>query len=171
MTVRGSTALRSTPVSESVEHVRRTLTAGGFDASIRVFDTPVPSAAAAAERLGCEVGAIANSLVFRADDAVVLVLVSGAHRVDTGRVAAHLGVAKGRVRSADPELVHTVTGQHVGGVAPIGHPRPLPTLVDRALAAHDVVWAGAGDEHSMFATTTGDLVAMTAGTVLDLART
>ena len=157
-------------MSDAVEQVRLALEAGGFDAPIRTFDESLPTAAAAAEQLGCEIGAIANSLVFRAGDGVVLVLASGAHRVDRGRVAAHLGVGKKKVRPAEADLVHAVTGQHVGGVAPVGHPSPLVTLIDRDLAHHDVVWAGAGDEHSMFATNADDLTSMSAGTVLDLAE-
>jgi prolyl-tRNA editing enzyme YbaK/EbsC (Cys-tRNA(Pro) deacylase) len=156
-------------VTTGREAVRRALDAAGAPRAIRVFETPVPSAAAAAEALGCEVGAIANSLVFTAGDGVVLVLASGAHRVDLGRVAAHLEVAKRRVKRADPDTVLRATGQRVGGVAPVGHPGPLPCIVDVALAAHPTVWAGAGDEHSMFPTTAAELVELTGGTLLEVA--
>lgn len=149
--------------------MRRALEAAGAPREIRTFDTAVPSAAAAAEQLGCEVGAIANSLVFTADGDVVLVLASGAHRVDLGRVAAHLGVAKRRVKRADPDTVERATGQRPGGVAPVGHPARLPCVVDVALGAHPTVWAGAGDEHSMFPTTADELIALTGGTLLELA--
>jgi len=151
------------------EAVRRALEAAGAPREIRSFDTPVPSAAAAAEQLGCPVGAIANSLVFTAGDSVVLVLASGAHRVDPRRVADHLGVAKRRVKRADPETVLRATGQRVGGVAPVGHPAPLPCVVDVALTDYDTVWAGAGDEHAMFPTTADELVALTGGTLLEVA--
>ncbi|MEJ2862009.1 YbaK/EbsC family protein [Actinomycetospora flava] len=151
------------------EAVRRALEDAGSPREIRTFATPVPSAAAAAEQLGCAVGAIANSLVFTAGDGVVLVLASGAHRVDLGRVAAHLDVAKRRVKRADPDTVERATGQRVGGVSPVGHPAPLPCLVDVALAAYPTVWAGAGDEHSMFPTTADELVALTGGTLLEVA--
>jgi len=149
--------------------VRRALEAAGAPREIRSFDTPVPSAAAAAEQLGCPVGAIANSLVFTAGDGVVLVLASGAHRVDPGRVAVHLGVAKRRVKRADPATVLRATGQRVGGVAPVGHPAPLPCVVDVALTAYDTVWAGAGDDYAMFPTTADELVALTGGTLLEVA--
>jgi prolyl-tRNA editing enzyme YbaK/EbsC (Cys-tRNA(Pro) deacylase) len=155
-------------VADAVTAVGRALDRSGVRAVIRRFDEPVPSAAAAAEQLGCPVGAIANSLLFRAGEGVVLVLASGAHRVDLARVAAHLGLGRKKIRRADPDTVHAVTGQHVGGVAPVGHPTRLPCLIDTALTEHDVVWAGAGDEHSMFATTADDLVALTDGTLLDL---
>ena len=92
----------------------------------------VTTAAAAAAALGIEVGQIANSLVFDADGAPLLVMTSGAHRVDTGKVAAIIGAD--RVRRATPEFVRAATGQAIGGVAPSATPRPMRTLVDRALA-------------------------------------
>ena len=149
--------------------VRQALEAAGSPREIRTFETSVPSAAAAAEQLGCEVGAIANSLVFTAGDGVVLVLASGAHRVDPRRVAVHLGVARRRVKRADQETVLRATGQRVGGVAPVGHPASLPCVVDVALTAYPTVWAGAGDEHSMFPTTAAELVELTGGTLLEVA--
>ena len=101
-----------------------------------------PTAATAAAQLGVEVGAIANSLVFDADGEPLLVLTSGAHRVDTGRVATLVGV--GELRRASPDFVRAATGQPIGGVAPVGHPSPLRTLVDVDLAAFEVVWAAGG---------------------------
>lgn len=144
-----------------VELVVAALQAGGVDADVRRFPDPVPTAAAAAEALGCEVGAIANSLIFDADGAPLLVLASGAHRVDTAKVAALVGAQ--RVRRASPEFVLTATGQEVGGVAPVGHPAPLRTVVDTDLAAFPVLWAGGGDHHTMFSATYADLLRVTAG--------
>lgn len=143
---------------DTVVHALRNLGATG---AVTRFETEVPTAAAAAEVLGCEVGAIANSLVFAAGDEPVLVITSGAHRVDTARVAALLGVPK--LKRATPEFVLAATGQEVGGVAPVGHPRPVRTVVDTWLGKYEVVWAGAGDHHHMFATTFDALVAMTGG--------
>jgi prolyl-tRNA editing enzyme YbaK/EbsC (Cys-tRNA(Pro) deacylase) len=134
-----------------VDRVVAALQAGGVAADVRRFDVPVPTAAAAAAALGCEVGAIANSLVFDADGAPLLVLASGAHRVDTAKVAALVGAE--RVRRATAEFVSAATGQEVGGVAPVGHPRPLRTVVDIDLAGHPLLWAGGGDHHTMFAAT------------------
>ena len=122
-----------------------------------------PEAAAA---LGCEVGAIANSLVFDADGTALLVLTSGAHRVDTSRVAGLVGA--GRVQRATPELVRDATGSAIGGVAPLGHPAPLRTLVDTALAAHPVVWAAAGHARTVFPTTYDELLALTGGEAADV---
>jgi len=150
----------------TVSVVEQHLKAAGAGGDIRVFAEPVPTAAAAAAVLGCEIGAIANSLVFAADGDALLVLASGAHRVHTGRLARRLGT--GKIRQAGPDFVLAHTGQQVGGVAPVGHPRPLRTVVDRALAAFPVVWAGAGDETAMFATSFGELVMITNGTPEDV---
>ena len=144
-----------------VDRVMAALRDGGVAAEFRRFDVPVPTAAAAAEALGCAVGAIANSLVFDADGAPRLLLASGAHRVDTAKVAALVGAQ--RVRRATPEFVSAATGQEVGGVAPVGHPRPLRTVVDLDLAAHPLLWAGGGDHHTMFAATYEDLLRVTDG--------
>ena len=145
----------------AVDRVLAALRAGDVDADVRRFDEPVPTAAAAAAALGCAVGAIANSLVFDADGAPLLVLASGAHRVDTAKVAALIGAA--RVRRATPESVVAATGQEVGGVAPVGHPAPLRTVVDVDLAAFPVLWAGGGDHYTMFSATYEDLLRITAG--------
>jgi prolyl-tRNA editing enzyme YbaK/EbsC (Cys-tRNA(Pro) deacylase) len=144
-----------------VDRVVAALRDGGVEAGVRRFHVPVPTAAAAAAVLGCEVGAIANSLIFDADGAPLLVLASGAHRIDTAKVAALVGAQ--RVRRANPEFVLTATGQEVGGVAPVGHPAPLRTVVDVDLAAFPVLWAGGGDHHTMFSATYEDLLRVTGG--------
>jgi prolyl-tRNA editing enzyme YbaK/EbsC (Cys-tRNA(Pro) deacylase) len=145
-----------------VLNVAAALAAHGVAGAIRTFTESVPTAAVAAEQLGCDVGAIANSLVFTADGQPILILTSGAHRVDTTHVATLIGV--GRLKRATPETVLAATGQEVGGVAPVGHPTPIRTLVDVDLAAFAEVWAGAGDHLSMFPTSYGELVRITDGT-------
>jgi len=150
----------------SAEKVAGTLQAHGVPGQVRELPEPAPTAATAAAQLGCEVGAIANSLVFTAGDAPLLILTSGAHRVDTSRVAALLGAE--RVRRASPEVVRAATGQVIGGVAPVGHPAPLPTLVDTWLDKYDEVWAAAGHAHTVFPTSFAELVRITAGTPADI---
>jgi prolyl-tRNA editing enzyme YbaK/EbsC (Cys-tRNA(Pro) deacylase) len=125
-----------------------------------------PTAASAAAQLGCEVGAIANSLVFSADGAPLLVMTSGAHRVDTAKVAALVGASS--VRRADPDSVRAWTGQPIGGVAPVGHPAPIRTLVDTWLESCDVVWAAAGHPHTVFPTSFAELVRIAGGTPADV---
>jgi prolyl-tRNA editing enzyme YbaK/EbsC (Cys-tRNA(Pro) deacylase) len=138
----------------------------GAAGEVRELPEAAPTAVAAAEQLGCEVGAIANSLIFAADGEPLLVLTSGAHRVDTAKVAEQLGVAK--VKRADPDFVRSATGHPIGGVAPVGHPAPVRTLVDKWLAGHDVVWAAAGHPHTIFPTSYEELVRITGGTPADV---
>jgi prolyl-tRNA editing enzyme YbaK/EbsC (Cys-tRNA(Pro) deacylase) len=138
----------------------------GVAGAVRVLPSSAPSAAAAAEQLGCDIGAIANSLVFAADGAPLLVMTSGAHRVDTARVAALVGAAV--VSRADARSVREWTGQAIGGVGPVGHPAPLRTLVDAWLAKYDVVWAAAGHPHTVFPTSFEELVRITGGTAAEV---
>ncbi|MEZ0071921.1 YbaK/EbsC family protein [Planotetraspora sp. GP83] len=142
--------------------VAEALRSHGAEGEIVVLPESAPTAATAAAQLGCEVGAIANSLIFDADGAPLLVLTSGAHRVNTDLIAGLVGAAK--VRRATPEFVREHTGQPIGGVAPVGHPAPVRTLVDTWLAKHEVVWAAAGHPHTVFPTTFDELLAMTSGT-------
>jgi len=155
----------------NVELVTAALVAGGADparvARMTVLPDAVTTAAAAAAALGVEVGQIANSLVFDADGAPLLVLTSGSHRVDTSKVAALIGVE--RVRRASPDFVRAATGQAIGGVAPVGHPAPLRTLVDRDLARYDEVWAAGGIPHAVFPTSYEELLAVTGGEPADVA--
>ncbi len=145
-------------VAQDVAEQLRVLGAHG---AIVEFEDTVPTAAVAAERLGCEVGAIANSLVFRVGDEPLLIITSGAHRADTQRVATQLDI--GPIKRADPEFVLACTGQPVGGVAPVGHPKPIRTIVDSALTAYPAVWAGGGTKHTMFPTSHDELVRLTDG--------
>jgi prolyl-tRNA editing enzyme YbaK/EbsC (Cys-tRNA(Pro) deacylase) len=131
----------------------------GGTGEIVILPDSVHTAALAAEALGCEVGAIANSLVFDDHGTPVLILTSGAHRVDTTKTAEAIGA--GRLARATPEFVREHTGQAIGGVAPIGHPAPVPTYIDTWLQKYDVLWAGAGIPPAVFSTTYDELVAMT----------
>jgi len=145
----------------SAIHVADTLRELGATGEVRELPQPAPTAATAAAQLGCPVGAIANSLVFSADGDPLLVLTSGAHRVDTSAVAALIGATT--LRRADPDFVRAATGQVIGGVAPVGHPQALRTLVDVWLAGYDVVWAAGGHVHTVFPTSFAELVRITGG--------
>lgn len=146
----------------NVERVVAALRAAGASGEVRELPKSARTAALAAEQLGVPVGAIANSLLFAAAGSPLLVMTSGAHRVDTLRVAALLGVPS--LDRADPDFVRKHTGQPIGGVAPLGHPAPIGTLVDIALAAYDVVWAAAGHPSAVFPTTYAELLRITSGT-------
>lgn len=134
---------------------------------IHIFDEGVHTAAAAAAALGVEVGQIANSLIFNADGEPLLVLTSGAHRVDTAKVAADLGVAK--LKRAAPEFVREHTGQVIGGVAPVGHPHPVRTLLDSTLRRYEVIWAAGGIPQAVFPITYEDLLSVTKAIEVDVA--
>jgi prolyl-tRNA editing enzyme YbaK/EbsC (Cys-tRNA(Pro) deacylase) len=138
----------------------------GVPGPVQELPAAAPTAAAAAAQLGCEVGAIANSLVFSADGAPLLVMTSGAHRVDTGRVAALIGAAA--VQRADARSVRTWTGQAIGGVGPVGHPEPIRTLVDTWLDKYGVIWAAAGHPHTVFPTSYAELIRISNGTPADV---
>lgn len=127
----------------------------------------VHTAALAAQALGCEVGAIANSLLFDADGAPVLILTSGGHRVDVAKATAAIGVRT--LRRATPEFVRKHTGQVIGGVSPLAHPAPVPTYLDPWLQQYDVIWAAAGHPASVYSTTYPELLTMTGATEIDVA--
>lgn len=149
------------------EELRRAGAAPESIAGLVLLPDAVTTAAAAAAALGVEVGQIANSLVFDADGEPLLVLTSGRHRVDTARVASLVGAD--RVVRAGTEFVLAATGQVIGGVAPVGHPVRLRTLVDVALGEHDRVWAAGGVARSVFPTTFAELLAVTGGTAAQVA--
>ncbi|MGL5823546.1 MAG: YbaK/EbsC family protein [Nocardioides sp.] len=153
----------------SVTRFRAEHTRLGGTGPIVTLPASVHTAALAAHALGCEVGAIANSLLFDAAGAPVLILTSGAHRVDTALVAGRLGVP--RLRRASPDYVREHTGQVIGGVSPFAHPRPLPTYIDSWLRDHEILWAAAGHPAAVYATTHLELVAMTGAAEVEVDHT
>ncbi len=149
-----------------IDRVTTALRAAGWDGTVHTFSDGVRTAKAAADGVDCEVGAIANSLVFDAGGSPVLILTSGAHRVDPALVAATIG--GGSLDRATPDFVRRHTGQTIGGVAPLGHPSPVPTYLDRALARYDVIWAAAGHSHAVFSTTYVELRTLTGATDIEV---
>ncbi|MGO9557571.1 MAG: YbaK/EbsC family protein [Acidimicrobiales bacterium] len=129
-------------------------------------ETSARTAEEAAATLGVEVGQIVKSLVFVADGEPVLLLVAGDRRVDPHQSAQVLGAAS--LARADAEVVRSATRFPIGGVAPLGHPYAIRTLVDRSLERFEVVWAAAGTPHAVFPTSFGELVELTSGTVADV---
>lgn len=139
------------------------ISAAGIETRLVTLDEHARTAALAAAQIGCEIGAIANSLVFDHDGAPLLVMASGAARVDTDLVAATLGA--GRVERAGAAFVREATGMAIGGVAPTGHPERLPALVDVELKAYEQVWVAGGTPDTVLPLTFPDLVRLTGGTV------
>jgi prolyl-tRNA editing enzyme YbaK/EbsC (Cys-tRNA(Pro) deacylase) len=151
----------------NVQAVQDALAAGGAEGQVIMLPDAATTAALAAAALEVEVGQIANSLIFNADGGPLLVLTSGAHRVDTAKVAALLGYSS--VKRATPDFVREHTGQPIGGVAPVGHPKPVTTLVDIALGDYPVIWAAGGIPHAVFPTSYDELVRITGGTPAEVA--
>ena len=151
-----------------VERVQAALRAAGSTARVRELPGSTRTSNEAAAALGVAVGQIAKSLVFLADGEPVMVVASGADRVDTSRLAAHLGVA--RISRADAEQVRAATGYPIGGVSPAGLDGRLPVLIDRALVSFDVVWAAAGTPNSVFATSFAELLRVSGGEEADVSE-
>ncbi|GAA2110562.1 YbaK/EbsC family protein [Microlunatus panaciterrae] len=149
------------------QRVNQLLQAHGLPGRVRLLAEPAPTAKAAADQLGCDIGAIANSLVFTTSAGEpLLVMTSGAHRVDQAVVGELLGQP---IRRATPDFVRQHTGQPIGGVAPIGHPAPVRTLVDRDLSAFELLWAAGGIPHAVFPLSYRELVLITGGTEASVA--
>jgi prolyl-tRNA editing enzyme YbaK/EbsC (Cys-tRNA(Pro) deacylase) len=150
----------------AITRFRAELERRGGTGRIVVLPDSVHTAALAAEALGCEVGAIANSLLFDADGEPLLLLTSGAHRVDTAKVAAGLGIT--RLVRAKPDFVRRHTSQVIGGVSPFDHPAPVRTFLDPWLRRYDEIWAAAGHPAAVFSSTYEELRALTGADELEV---
>lgn len=149
------------------EIVQQHLIDAGVTAEVRELPEATRTAAQAAAALGCDVGAIASSLVFVADGEPLLVMTSGRHRVDTGVLAKEAGAAE--VSMATAKQVRDITGQAIGGVAPVGHPARVRTVIDEALRDYETLWAAAGTPHTVMPLTLNELVTLTGGTIIRVA--
>ena len=154
--------------SAAVVRVRRALEEAGFTPEIVELPGAARTAKAAAEFLGCDVAQIANSLVFRGSGSsdAILVMSSGARRVDLSRLAQVVGEP---VLKADAEFVRAATGFAIGGVAPVGHTGDVKAFVERSLAAHQDIWAAAGHPTTVFRLGYAELVSLTHGVEIDAA--
>lgn len=156
------------PLKPSAQKVQDALRARGLSNEVVERAESARTAAEAAAAVGCEVGQIVKSLVFRTRSSgrAVLVLASGANRVDLPRLEGLVGEP---VDKPDAEFVRTSTGFAIGGVPPLGHPEPLLAIVDEDLLRFERIWAAAGHPNAVFALTPAELVAMTGGTVARIA--
>lgn len=161
-------AAETRPLKASAQRVQDALHQRGFANQVLELADTARSAAEAAAALGCEVGQIAKSLVFRTrrSGAAVLVVASGTNRVDLAKVEAIVGEPLDR---ADPGFVREQTGFSIGGVPPVGHARPLTAIVDADLLGHPRIWAAAGHPSAVFSLTPDELVRMTGGRVAPVA--
>jgi len=157
----------STPLSPSAQKVQDNLRRLGFDLTVIEFAESTRTAQEAADRVGCTLGQIVKSLIFRGQDTgkPILVLTSGSNRVDEKRLQAYAGETIGR---ADADFVRAVTGYAIGGVPPLGHPRPMETYLDEDLLQYDSIWAAAGTPKAVFELTPRELQRMTGGRVISV---
>jgi len=140
----------------------------GLEIAVERFPEGTRTATDAARAVGCEVAEIVKSLVFVADDAPVVALVSGAHRVDLARLAVVVGAAE--VRKANGDEARDATGFPIGGVPPFGHSGAVTVVVDRDLLGHDRLWAAAGMPDAVFAIAPDELLRISGGRPASLAE-
>jgi len=154
-------------LSISAQKVQAALAARGIQAQVVEMPESTRTAAEAAQAIGCAVAQIAKSLVFRTrrSGAAVLVIASGANRVNERRLTALVGE---RIEKASPDFVREVTGFAVGGVPPVGHSTPLRTFIDQDLRQHTAIWAAAGTPRTVVRLTPAELEAVTGGVVIDV---
>jgi prolyl-tRNA editing enzyme YbaK/EbsC (Cys-tRNA(Pro) deacylase) len=152
-------------IRSSADRVRQALAALGHEPEIRAFAATTRTSADAAAAIGCTVGQIAKSLVFRAVGAnrAVLIIASGVNRVDEGLVSSAIG---DRIAKADATFVRDKTGFAIGGVAPVGHTEKPIIVIDEDLLQHAEIWAAAGTPNAVFRLTPQALVSMTGGRVM-----
>lgn len=155
-----------TSLSNSAARVQRALAACGLDLSVVEMAETTRTAAQAAEAVGCELAQIAKSIVFRAGERHVLVVTSGANRVDTAKVERLLGEPLGK---ADADFVRERTGYAIGGVPPLAHAHEPVVFLDKDLMGYETVWAAAGTPHALFSLTPDDLARACGGRVADVA--
>lgn len=152
----------------NAQRAQAALAAAGCRARVRQLTDSARTSAEAAAALGVEIGQIAKSLVFLADDRPVVVIMSGPDRVDTHAVGLVVDAAK--VTRADADVVREATGYPIGGVSPAGLSPDLPVLVDEGLARYDVIWAAAGTPHAVYPTNFPELLTVTGGQAVDVAQ-
>ena len=153
------------PTNPSAQKIQNILRGLGSSYKVIEFTESTRTAQEAADRVGCQLGQIVKSLIFkgRSSNKGILVLTSGSNRVDEPMISQYAGESIGR---ADPEFVRTVTGFSIGGVPPVGHVQPLETYIDEDLLQYTDVWAAAGTPNAVFQLPSSDLVRITNGKIV-----
>lgn len=157
--------MASRDLSDSASRVQAALRRLGAELQVVELPSSTRTAVEAAQTLGCEVGQIAKSIVFRGEESgmPLLVIVSGANRVDEIRIEALMGETIGL---ADADFVRAETGFAIGGVPPIGHAKKMVTYIDEDLTNYEVLWAAAGTPCAVFRLTPQDLSRLSQGRVI-----
>jgi prolyl-tRNA editing enzyme YbaK/EbsC (Cys-tRNA(Pro) deacylase) len=154
-------------LSASAQRFQDALKGLGFSLQVVELPDSTRTAVEAAQAIGCQLGQIVKSLVFKAkrSERPILVIASGTNRVNERAIEALIGEPLGK---ADADFVRTRTGFVIGGVPPVGHSEPLQTFIDQDLLVFDEIWAAAGTPNAVFWLTPQDLVRMTEGKVIDI---
>ena len=157
----------TTPLSPSAQKVQQALQALGVTLQVVELPDSTRTAIEAAQAVGCQVGQIVKSLVFKTkrSQRALLVIASGNNRVDEKLIEARIGEPLGK---ADAEFVRQQTGFAIGGVPPLGHASPLLTFIDQDLLQYERVWAAAGTPHAVFELNPADLARMTGGEIIPI---
>jgi prolyl-tRNA editing enzyme YbaK/EbsC (Cys-tRNA(Pro) deacylase) len=152
-------------LSPSAQKVQDQIKSLGYDYTVIEHADSTRTAQEAADRAGCELGQIVKSLIFKgkASNKPILVLTSGANRVDEKRISEYAGEAIGR---ADADFARAVTGFAIGGIPPVGHPQRMETYLDEDFLQYEMIWAAAGTPNAIFELKTSDLQKMTGGKVV-----
>ena len=155
------------PLSPSAQKIQDQLNSLGYDYTVIEHTESTRTAQEAADRAGCELGQIVKSLIFRGRQSgkPILVLTSGANRVDEKRISEYAGEPIGR---ADADFVRAVTGFAIGGVPPVGHLQKMETYLDEDFLQYSTIWAAAGTPNAIFELNTEDLQNMTGGTIVQV---
>ena len=153
------------PLSPSAQKIQDLLTSLGYGYTVIEHAESTRTAQEAADRAGCALGQIVKSLIFKGKESgkPILVLTSGANRVDEKRISGYAGEAIGK---ADADFARTVTGFVIGGVPPIGHIQKMETYIDEDFLHYPTIWAAAGTPNAIFELKTADLQTMTGGAVV-----
>jgi prolyl-tRNA editing enzyme YbaK/EbsC (Cys-tRNA(Pro) deacylase) len=152
-------------LSPTAQKVQDLLTSQGFNCNVIEHTESTRTAQEAADRAGCELGQIIKSLIFKGATShkPILVLTSGANRVDEKRISEYAGES---IVRAEADFVRKVTGFAIGGVPPLGHAQKMETYLDEDLLQYKTVWGAAGTPNAIFELTPDDLIKMTAGKVV-----
>jgi Cys-tRNA(Pro) deacylase len=154
-------------LSPSAQKVQDTLTARGFANQVVEHEQTTRTSAEAAAAVGCEVGQIVKSVIFKTKGSgrPVLVVASGVNRVNEKKLGELVGE---KLEKPDADFVRQQTGFVIGGVPPLGHSQPMITFVDEDLLQYGQIWAAAGTPNAVFQLTPDDLVKMTNGQVISI---
>jgi prolyl-tRNA editing enzyme YbaK/EbsC (Cys-tRNA(Pro) deacylase) len=152
-------------LSKNAQKIQDALKERGLQLAVIELDTSTRTAQDAANAVGCQIGQIVKSLVFRSGDDALLFLVSGQNQLNVARVSAELGIP---IKKADADFAHQKSGYPIGGVPPLAHEEPMHTYIDRDLMVFDEVWAAAGTPHAVFKLESRLLPEVTGGLILDL---